>query len=107
MAQQKQVDQERVKQMRKLMSEGGDKAVQHRFGEDATNSAEFKQAERDRQRARQSTRDRARQGSAGKESSQHGANRGTPSEKSKVSEREKALKARKEAADREKQSLSR
>ncbi|MBW8172137.1 hypothetical protein K0651_03625 [Ornithinimicrobium sp. Arc0846-15] len=46
MDQQRKPDEDRVKQIRRLMSEGGDRAVEKRFGPEATSSEEYKEAQR-------------------------------------------------------------
>ena len=52
------LDEKKVKEMRRLMAEGGDKAVEHRFGEQAKASPEYQRAAKqkaalDRQARRQ------------------------------------------------------
>lgn len=62
-----QVDAEKTKEIRQLMAEGGDAAVQHKFGEDVTESAEYRRAQKQREavRKRQETmrRNAAQKGS--------------------------------------------
>lgn len=47
-----QVDAEKTKEIRQLMAEGGDAAVQHKFGEDVTDSAEYQRAQKQREAVR-------------------------------------------------------
>lgn len=60
------VDAEKTKEIRQLLAEGGDAAVQHKFGEDVTASAEYQKAQKQREaaRKRQAT---TRRNAAGKE----------------------------------------
>lgn len=43
---QRALDEKKVREMRRLMAEGGDKAVEHRFGEQAKASPEYQRAAR-------------------------------------------------------------
>lgn len=52
MAKEDAVDEQKVVEMRRLMQEGGDKAVTRRYGAAATNSQEFQTAQRQREAAR-------------------------------------------------------
>lgn len=47
-----QVDAEKTKEIRQLLAEGGDAAVQHKFGEDVTASAEYQKAQKQREAVR-------------------------------------------------------
>ena len=62
-----QIDAEKTKEIRQLLAEGGDAAVQHKFGEDVTASAEYQKAQKQREavRKRQETmrRNAAQKGS--------------------------------------------
>lgn len=47
-----QIDAEKTKEIRQLLAEGGDAAVQHKFGEDVTASAEYQKAQKQREAVR-------------------------------------------------------
>lgn len=49
---QKKPDKEQVKQMRKLMAEGGDNAVKRRYGTDAEGTDEYAEAAKKRRHGR-------------------------------------------------------
>ena len=52
MAKEDAVDEQKVVEMRRLMQQGGDKAVTRRYGAAATNSQEFQTAQRQHEAAR-------------------------------------------------------
>lgn len=71
MAQQKTPDKQQVRQMRALMAQGGDKAVEHRFGEQAKASAEYKEAQRQQGQAKRRAQQQRDRAAAERESRQH------------------------------------
>ena len=56
-----QIDREKAAEMRRLMSEGGDKAVEKKFGEEAKGTEEYREAQRQQEvRRRQAQKQRER-----------------------------------------------
>lgn len=72
---QQQVDQERVREMRQLMSEGGDKAVEHKFGEGSTQSAEFRLVQRQREAQARRAREQREKVAAEQHAKEHAKER--------------------------------
>lgn len=105
------LDEKKVKEMRRLMAEGGDKAVEHRFGEQAKASPEYQRAAKqkaalDRQARRQreamakeATRNEAGNKDHGKASAEQ--------KQPKQSARDRVIAQRKAERERPKESLSR
>lgn len=78
---QQQVDQERVREMRLLMAEGGDKAVEHKFGEGSTQSAEFRLVQRQREAQARRAREQREKVAAEQQAKEHAKERRAASTK--------------------------
>lgn len=121
----KALDDKKVKEMRRLMAEGGDKAVEHRFGEQAKGSAEYQRAAKQkaalkRQAGRQreamakeaTSNEKTRAASKGKGTTSAKAPAKAPSQQQpkqqpKQSARDRVIAARKAERERPKEALSR
>lgn len=98
------IDQERVRQMRRLIADGGEKAVEHRFGEEAKATPEYREAQRQRDAAKRRAQEQRERAASETRAKEHSATRTTP--RADGSMRDRALDARKKASEREKDSLS-
>jgi hypothetical protein len=118
----KALDDKKVKEMRRLMAEGGDKAVEHRYGEQAKASPEYQRAAKQKAALkRQAGRQReamAKEATSNEKTRAASKGKGTTAAKApsqqqpkqqqpKQSARDRVIAARKAERERPKEALSR